>query len=328
MALTVETLKKDEALAKLSDADLQKIALLSANDEQSVMDKKVREIHDRYDEDIKSITGIDKAGGMKSYDHLKVVLGDYKKKAESGGDAKKLKDQITQLEADKKKLEDDIKAGAGDKSLVTSLEKKLKDKDDELKTVRTSLEKEKEEVENELKSSRSKLVDLELNHQFDKHLVDNGVKFKTTIPQEIITETLQNRKAALLKEINPDWIDSGKGDGSKVMVFRNGEGEIMRNEANGLKPFTGGELFAAKITDLVDGGKKGGGGGAKGGKGGSGGGSGGTFALQGAKTQVEADDAIRTHILKDLGIAKTSPEFSEKHQEIRNENNVSELPVR
>lgn len=325
MALTVEILKKDAELAKLDENQLKKIAELSSNDEQAVMDKKVREIHDRYDADIKEITGLDKAGGVKSYDHLKVVLGDYKKKAESVGDTQKLEEEITQLKSDKKKLEDDIKKGSGDKRLISDLEKRVKDKEDELRTVRTTLEADKKKMEDELKASQSKLVNLELNHQFDKYLVDNGVKFKTTIPKEIINETLATRKGRLLGEVQPDWIDSGKGDGTKTMVFRNGEGEIMRNAENGLKPYTAGELFASKITDLVDGGRKGGGGGAKPPTGGGGGGS---FSLMGAKTQVEADEAIRTHILKDLGIAKTSPDFSAKHKEIREENNVSELPIR
>ena len=52
-----------------------------------------------------------------------------------------------------------------------------------------------------------------------------------------------------------------------------------------------------------------------------------TLDLSGAKTQREADIQIETYLLS-TGLTRDNAEFGDKALEIRNENNVSNLPIR
>lgn len=326
--LTKELLKSNATLAALSDDQITAIAVLSKNDEDVVIGQKTKEIHDKYDADIKELTGQEKPGGVKSYEHLKTVVGELKKKADSAGDVKKLTDQIKALEVEKTDLQDKLKKGSNDEALkgqIASLEQKIKDKDSELTTVKSSFEEEKTTLTKKLETQAAQTVELQLNHAFDKHLVDNKIKFKSTLPDDLLKETLGYRKAQLMQTVKPDWIDDGQG--GKTLVFRDDKGEIMRNKDNSLNPFSAGELFVQKIGDLIDTGQKqkGGGTGATG-SGGSGVPT--NLDLTGAKSQMKADELIVNHILKNEGIAKTDSRFSERQKAIREEYKVSELPIR
>ena len=81
------------------------------------------------------------------------------------------------------------------------------------------------------------------------------------------------------------------------------------------------------LKDVIDTGKHQPGGGTKptGGSGGAGGSS--VLDLSGIKTQIEADKAIENYLLS-TGLTRDNVEFGNKVLEIRNENNVSELPIR
>ena len=60
----------------------------------------------------------------------------------------------------------------------------------------------------------------------------------------------------------------------------------------------------------------------------SGGNGGGTsLDLTGVKTQVEADKAIETYLLS-TGLTRDSSAFSQQSMQLRNENNISSLPIR
>ena len=81
------------------------------------------------------------------------------------------------------------------------------------------------------------------------------------------------------------------------------------------------------LKDVIDTGRNQPGGGTKptGGSGGAGGSS--VLDLSGIKTQIEADKAIENYLLS-TGLTRDNVEFGNKVLEIRNENNVSELPIR
>ena len=49
--------------------------------------------------------------------------------------------------------------------------------------------------------------------------------------------------------------------------------------------------------------------------------------MSGIKTQIEADKAIENYLLS-TGLTRDNAEFGNKALEIRNENNISELPIR
>ena len=81
------------------------------------------------------------------------------------------------------------------------------------------------------------------------------------------------------------------------------------------------------LKDVIDTGRNQPGGGTKptGGSSGTGGSS--VLDLSGIKTQIEADKAIENYLLS-TGLTRDNVEFGNKVLEIRNENNVSELPIR
>lgn len=49
--------------------------------------------------------------------------------------------------------------------------------------------------------------------------------------------------------------------------------------------------------------------------------------LSGVKTQIEADKAIESYLLSS-GITRDSQEFADQSMQLRNDNNVSNLPIR
>lgn len=78
--LTIEMLRQSSDLAGLTDNQLNAIAEMSRNDENTVIGTKIGALHGQYDTDILDITGIKKKDGEKSYDYAKRVLGEYKLK--------------------------------------------------------------------------------------------------------------------------------------------------------------------------------------------------------------------------------------------------------
>ncbi len=323
--LTKELLKSN--VASLTDDQITAIELLSKNDEDKVVGDLYKTVHDRFDAKVKELTGVDKTPNMKSLDYMATAIDTKMKASVTAERATELQGQITSLTSERDTLQQQLKAGSNDEVLkgqIATLEQRVKDKESELVTVRSTYGKEKEELEGKLKSQQAKAVDLELNHAYDKHIVDNKVKFKAGIPDTILQETLRNRKAALTSSLTTDWIDDGSG--GQRLVLRDDKGEIMRNPDNKLEPFTPGELFIQKITDLVDPGQKQQGGGTT--PPGTGSGAITPLDLTSARSQVKADEVIVNHILKVEGIAKTDPKFAERQKEIRAEHKVEDLPIR
>lgn len=312
----------------LDETQQKAIASLSKNDEDEVIAKKIKEVHSQYDADIESVTGKKKGQFQKTYDFMKEVLADLKKKAEAGEGAKALQDQIDALTQEKKDLEEQIKKGSGDETLkktVADLTKKLADKTSELTTFKETAEKEKKEVEDKISVLEKKSLESEIDRRFDAALKADGVKLISTIPKEIMAETLENRKKALLSSVTTDYVDDG--DGKKTLVFRGADGNILRNKEKQNDPMTAEDMFLSKIGDLLDGGRQQPGTGKKPSER-KPGDPPSTFTLGAAKNQIEADKQIEEHVLKVEGIARTDVNFSERKSEIRKENKVSELPIR
>ena len=129
----------------------------------------------------------------------------------------------------------------------------------------------------------------------------------------------------MLAKGTPDFIEDGKG--GKVLVLRDANGNILNNPANNLNPYTISELvMQTSIKDVLDDGRRqtGGGTGSGSGDGGNGGSS---VDLSAARTQVEADRLIETHLLS-TGLTRDSSEFASQAMQLRTENKVSELPIR
>ena len=311
MALTKDILKANAALAQLTDEQISAIVTLSTNDETTVIGARIGELHGQYDQDILSITGVAKKQGEKTYDYNKRVLAEFKEKA---GSVSTLEQTIQTLTREKSDLEKQITDGTGDKTL----KQKLTDTEKLLNDTKLLLETEKNERIREKTESDKSLMQAHTDFEFNSAVA--GMKFKSTIPENVREILIKNAKAEILAKATPDFVEE---NGKRSIVFRDAEGNILNNKGNQLKPFTATELISDSLKDIIDDGRK----------------QSGTgthnrqnqqneaLDLSAAKTQVEADDMITSHLMS-TGLTRQNPEFATKQAEIRTEAGVDKLPMR
>lgn len=313
--ITIEMLNQSESLKGLTDAQKLAITTLSSNDEATVIGTKIGALHGQYDADIFSISGIGKADGEKTYDYLKRVLGDYKTKLDG------TKTLSAQLEAQKKKvteLEAKLAAGGSDEAV----KQQLKDARHQVTQLQTQLTTKTEELDKAKKDYEQKEKDLQVGFAFTNATA--GIKFKADVSEPVRKILLAAAKDEILAKGTPDFIDDGNG--GKKLVLRDAAGNTFNNPKNNLNPYTIEELvMETSLKDVIDTGKQQPGGGTKPNpqpdhR---------TFNLDlsTAKTQQEADIQIENYLLS-TGLTRDNVEFGNKALEIRNENNVSNLPIR
>ena len=316
--LTIDMLRQNSALAGLTDVQVNAIAEMSRNDENTVIGTKIGALHGQYDTDIFSITGIKKNDGEKSYDYAKRVLNEYKTKAGSTQDLQQKLDAANKKVTD---LEKKIESGEGDAALRQQLKDtkaQVSQLQSQLQTKETGFNTKKKELEDNIKN-------VHIDYAFQAAV--SGLKFKSGITDNVQNVLLKSAKAEVLTKGTPDFIDDGQG--GKKLVLRGQDGNILNNPKNNLNPYTLQELILeTSLKDVIDTGRQqiGGGTGGQGGQGGQGG-SGVTLDLSSVKSQVEADKAIETYLLH-TGLTRDSQEFADKSLEIRNDNNISQLPIK
>ena len=314
MALTPEVIKANADLATLSEAQLTAISTLSVNDENQVINTKIGELHGRYDEDVKVVTGIEKNQGEKSYDYVKRVLGDFKSKV---GGATELQTKISGYETEIANLKDQISKGKGDEVI----RQQLKDAQTELASLKNQYDTDKQVWGNKEKEFSQQITGIQVDTQFEKAVA--GLKFKAGYPESVQKTLLSSAKSAILGTYKPDWVEAG---GTKIMVFRDQKGEIARNKANSLNPYTAQELISEQLKEVLDPGKK------TTGTGTEEPGKGGVETIEvvdiaGAKTQVQADEIIVKYLMQN-GETRGSASFAEKQKKLREDNGVNKLPIR
>lgn len=314
--LTIEMLQQNSALTGLTAAQLNAIAEMSRNDENTVIGTKIGALHGQYDADILGITGIKKNDGEKSYDYAKRVLGDYKTKAES---VKTIQTQLTAAQTQVIELQAKLEKGAGDEAL----KQQLKDTKAQVTQLQAQLQSKETEFNTKQAEFDKAIKDTHIDYAF--RAATSGLKFKTGITEPIQKTLLSAAKAEVLAKGTPDFIDDGNG--GKKLVMRGSDGNILNNPKNNLNPYTMQELvMETSLKDVIDTGRQQTGGGT--GTGGTGtGGTGGTLDLSGIKSQVEADKVIEAHLLAN-GLTRDSQEFASQSMQLRTENNVASLPIR
>lgn len=314
--ITIEMLNQNAALSTLTDAQKAAITEISKNDEATVIGTKIGALHGQYDADILNVSGIAKAEGEKSYDYLKRVLGDYKTKLDG------TKTLSAQLEAQKNKvteLEAKLAAGGSDEAL----KQQLKDARHQVTQLQTQLTAKTGELDRAKKDYEQKEKDLQVGFAFTNATA--GIKFKADVSEPVKKILLAAAKDEILAKGTPDFIDDGNG--GKKLVLRDAAGNTLNNPKNNLNPYTIEELvMETSLKDVIDTGRQQPGGGTvppvkPNGVGST------TLDLSGVKTQLEADTQIEKYLLS-TGLTRDNAEFGNKVLEIRNENNVSELPIR
>lgn len=315
--LTVDMLRQNGSLAGLTDAQLNAIAEMSRNDENTVIGSKIGALHGQYDADILAISGIAKNGGEKSYDYAKRVLEDYKNKVASSATIQaQLANAKKEVETLKQKLAD----GAGDEAL----KQQLKDAKAQVTQLQSQLTENKTKFDKEKAELADSIKNVHVDYAFKA--ASAGLKFKSGITEGVQAVLLNAAKQEILAKGTPDFIDNGKG--GKTLVLRGKDGNILNNPKNNLNPYTVEELLkeSTSIKDVLDAGRQQPGGGTK--PVGNGGGSSSELLdLSGVKTQVDADKAIEKYLLSN-GLTRDSQEFATQSIQLRSENKVAELPIR
>ena len=314
MALTSEVIKANAVLAGLTDEQITAITTLSVNDENSVIAQKTGEIYGALDADILAVTGVAKNGTEKTYDYAKRVLGEYKTKVES---ATGLQSQIDSLTKEKARLEKAIADGATD----TETAKALKQAKADLTAVQKQFNDLKTKYDEAEQKYQTELFSVRIESELNKAIA--GLKFKAGLP-ESATKVLLSQAIDKIKAMNSEYIDDGKG--GKMLVFKDDAGAIMRNPNNQLNPYTPGDLLTRELETMgiIDKGRQGAGGGtcAPSGNGGNGGA---TFDVTGAKTRVEAYDAIANTLFAQ-GLQAGTDKFDEAMKQAWQDNNIAALP--
>lgn len=314
--LTIEMLKQNTRLNGLTDEQLTAIYEMSKNDENTVIGTRIGTLHGQYDDDIFGITGIAKNQGEKSYDYAKRVLSQYKSELAATATVQaQLANAKTEVETLKAKLAD----GAGDETVKQQLKdarSQVKQLQDQLIAKDTALTTTKAEYENKIKG-------IQVDNAFEA--VTSQLKFKDGITPSLQKIILNAAKAEVMAKGDPDFIVDEAGH--KTLIFRDASGNVLNNAANNLNPFTITELLMqTSLKDIVETSVKQTGGG--------------TVPpavipnsnitlldLTSVKNQIDADKAIESYLLAQ-GLTRDSSEFATQSLRLREDNKVSELPIR
>ncbi len=233
---------KDEAVKKIQDSQSTEFEVFDSaehttyldNYKETVIDKdlksRVKEIGDKYDDDIYQITGRRRADGEKTYDLLKEVIGDFKGRGE-------LK---SKLDVEISELKQQIKDGSGDKDLKARLETLEK----ENLNLQKLHKEEKDKWDGDKKSLVSSHARANMSNVLDRARI--GIKFKEGMAEstaKIVVDAVTNELLEVAEMV----------DG--VMVFNDADGNVLRNKDT-LKPFTPEEMIKSKLKDVIDGGQK------------------------------------------------------------------------
>lgn len=314
--ITVEMLQQQEALNGLTDAQREAIALLSKNDEDSVIGAKFREVYNRLDETIARETGVQRNGDEKTYNYLERAARELAGKANS---VEGLNTKIHELTTERDRLKKTIEDGVVDEKVKKDLlqaQRDLQSIKDQYTTLKASYDKQTADHAAEL-----------MNFRIDNELAaaKGGIKFKAELPQTA-TDVLMQQAVNKIKALKHEFIDDGKG--GQRLVFKDANDAIMRNAEKQLEPITIGDLLTKelKAMGVLDEGRKATGGG--------------TSApqvhntengifidLAGVRTQNEAQELIAQTLMKQ-GLINGSKEFQDAMTKAWKDNNISSLPIR
>jgi hypothetical protein len=229
-------MKKDEALKYIeTKGDAEFVVRTAEEDntflqnhakkvEEEVIPGKISELHNRYDEDIFSVTGIRKAANEKTYDFTKRVLAEFKTKAEKA-------DVLEREIADLKKQ---IKDGTGDKKTLADLE-----------AVQTAYKELQEKSANEVNGLKKQSEQKEIRYEITSAL--SGYSYKKGITEPV-------RKAFIDQVINELTSTAEMREGK--LVFLDKAGNPLRNAHNALNPYTAKELLDERLKEIIDTGRK------------------------------------------------------------------------
>lgn len=224
MGLTKETIVANEALANLSDEQIEAIATLSQNSEDELFRVKMGDHYRRLDESIEQHSGVARNGDEKTYDYLPRAIDAMKGNYENT--IKDLKGEIATLKKD----------GTPDAALQAKFDAQSK----ELNAAKKEYASLKEEYDKAKSEHEKALVGIRIDNEITRAM--EGIDFRTGINSELLA-TAKERAIASVKGKNPSFEEK---DGEQRLVFHEGD-EPLLNRENALKPFTAKELLLKEL---------------------------------------------------------------------------------
>lgn len=305
--LTRETIKANAVLADLTPEQISAIEKLSENDEQTVINAKVGEIHRMYDDTILKATGIERDGDEKSYKYLERAGTTLRENLEA---MSKYKEKVATLQQQ-------LEQGGTDEGLKKEYNN-LKAELAQTKEQFTGLQGKLQETQAEYEQ---RMFGMQVDHEIGQAL--SGITLKEDLPKSAAEVLLRQAKESV-KRNKAEFIDDGQG--GKRLVFRNEDGAILNNPKNQLNPYTAAELLQSELKSMgvLEDKKKQQGAGSKPKTQGR---APGVIDIADARNQVEANEYITTHLLA-KGLTRGSAEFEKASTLAWTENKIGDLPER
>jgi hypothetical protein len=314
--LTKEILKANAELASLTDAQVETITNLSQNDENAVIGTRFGEVYRQLDGIIARTTGIARNGDEKTYNYLERATAEMAGRIKDNADLAK---QVDTLTKEKTKLEKTIAEGATDAEARKQLQQAQRD----LQAITKQYNELKTAYDAEETKHQQELFGLRIQSELDN--ARQSVKLKDSFPKSVTDVIMQNAMERI-KGMNPEYIDNGNN--GKVLAFKDESGAVMRNPENQLNPYTAKDLLVKELKQMgvLDEGRKQEGIGTHF-EGATSSQMGGVVDISGARTRVEATEAITKSLLSQ-GYINGSAEFQEAMTQAWKDNNVKALPER
>lgn len=311
--ITKEMIAADAVLSGLTEEQQDAIALMSKNDEETVIGNRFREVYNQMDATIAKATGVARNGDEKTYLYLERAAGILAEKANSVND---LNSKIAELTKERDSLQKAVEKG-GD----AELQRQLKQANADLAAVRSQYDTLKTDFDKMKDGHAAELLGMQIENALSG--AKAGLKFKAEFPKESV-EILLNQALSTIKGKQPEFVDNGKG--GKQLVFKGEDGAILRNPENHLEPFTAEELLKAELRKMgiLDEGRQQQGTGTKPNQQQA---QNAPVDVSMARTQVEADELIHQQ-LSAQGLIRGSKAYEEAKSEAWKTFNVISLPVK
>lgn len=338
MPITAEIIKGNETLKTLSDDQINAIVTVAGNTYKQDWDDAHGTNMRRWDEDIKGLWGKEKPTGedgkpLAAHKYLKLAWSEREKEWEakvaaaakggSGEEARQLKEKIADLEAQLKDA--GLKGSELLRQDIEGYKNRLKDYETLVEDTKKERLAERKEFETKLAGAQRTNLLLEVGFERAQALM--GLEFDTYIVEEVRNTVIESKWQALLARYTPEKVVNEKNE--TVTQWRDKDGKVVRSTANNMEPATTRELFLAELKPILKAGRQQAGTGTGAGTGSA---TGSSLDLRGARTQVDADNAITNHLIAQ-GMQRGTTAFTEAFTKIRKENEAlykgqSALPLR
>lgn len=296
--LTEEIIKKNEHLASLTTEQISEITRLSKADEDNVIGETTGRIHGSYENDVVTITGVQKNQGEKAYNYVKRILGEYKEKATPN------LTRIAELEQEKTELTEKLKNNGSD----AAVRQQLADANALLQTLKEQHAAEKTEYE-------KRMADIRFGHAFDA--AKAGIVLKKSYSDNVKASLINAAQAELNAKYSVEFLEDG------TIQLRDKKDNSLAIVPGTVDKLTMSSFLASFLKDDIEPAPAGGtgtmppDGGVP---------NGDTLDMSGITTQVQAEEAISAYLLK-KGLVRYEQKFAAEKDRLWKEYKISEMKI-